>query len=63
MIERSTSELGRPVGRDLEAVPGDLHAQLAAALFDRTVDGRVVFPYHAVLVDFTVEARGVTKIR
>jgi predicted transcriptional regulator len=40
------------VGRDLEAVHGDVHALLDAGLLERTDDGRVVFPYDAVRVTF-----------
>ncbi len=45
------------MGRDVKGVHGDLHALLDAGLLDRTADGRVVFPYDAVKVEFTVEAR------
>ena len=50
-------EVARRVGRDVKGVHGDLHALLAAGLLDRTADGRVVFPYDAVHVDFTLHAR------
>jgi predicted transcriptional regulator len=49
-------EVARRVGRDVKGVHGDLHARLAAGLLDRTADGRVVFPYDAMKVEFTVEA-------
>jgi len=49
-------EVARRVGRDVKGVHGDLHALLAAGLLDRTANGRVVFPYDAVQVAFTVEA-------
>lgn len=39
-----------------KAVHGDIHALLDAGLLDRTGDGRVVFPYDAVHVDFRLEA-------
>jgi len=45
-------EVARRVGRDVKAVHGDVHALLAAGLVDRTDDGRVVFPYDAVRVEF-----------
>jgi predicted transcriptional regulator len=44
--------VARHVGRDLEAVHGDVHALLDAGLVERTNDGRVVFPYDAVRVEF-----------
>ena len=47
-------EVARRVGRDLKGVHGDLHALLAADLLDRTPDGRAVFPYDVVHVEFTV---------
>ena len=45
-------EVARRVGRDLEAVHGDVHALLDAGVVDLTDDGRVVFPYDAVRVAF-----------
>ena len=50
-------EVARRVGRDVKGVHGDIHALLDAGLLDRTADGRVVFPYDAVHVDFTLPAR------
>lgn len=50
-------EVARRVGRDVKGVHGDLHALLGAGLLDRTADGGVVFPYDAVHVDFTLQAR------
>ncbi len=44
----------RLVGRDVKAVHGDIHALLAAGLLDRTEDGRVVFPYDGIRVEFTL---------
>jgi predicted transcriptional regulator len=41
------------VGRDVKAVHGDIHALLKAGILDRTEDGRVVFPYDAVKVEFS----------
>ena len=48
--------LAREVGRDVKAVHGDVHALLDAGLVDRTAEGRVVFPYDAVHVDFELKA-------
>ena len=49
-------EVARRVGRDVKGVHGDPHALLDAGLLDRTADGRVVFPYDVVTVEFTVGA-------
>ena len=46
-------EAARRVGRDVKAVHGDVQVLLNAGILDRTADGRVVFPYDAVHVDFT----------
>jgi predicted transcriptional regulator len=46
----------RHVGRDVKAVHGDIHALLDTGVLDRTEDGRVIFPYDAVHVDFTLTA-------
>jgi hypothetical protein len=37
-------------------VHGDVHALLDAGLLDKTDDGRIVFPFDAVHVDFTLRA-------
>jgi predicted transcriptional regulator len=47
-------EAARRVGRDVKAVHGDVHALLNAGVLDRTDDGKIVFPYDAVHVDFTI---------
>jgi predicted transcriptional regulator len=49
-------EAARRVGRDVKAVHGDIHALLDAGLLDRTDDGRILFGYDAVKVDFTLQA-------
>jgi len=49
-------EAARRVGRDVKAVHGDVHALLNAGLIDRDEDGRIVFRFDAVHVDFTVHA-------
>src|SRR5712691_5731853 len=49
-------EVARRIGRDDKAVHGDAHALLYAGLLDRTEDGRLVFPFDAVRVDFTLRA-------
>lgn len=50
----SIREAARRVGRDVKAVHGDVHALLDAGILDRGGDGRIVFPYDAVHVDFTI---------
>lgn len=47
-------EAARRVQRDVKAVHGDIHALLKAGVLDRTKDGKVVFPYDAVHVDFVL---------
>ena len=49
-------EAARRVGRDVKAMHGDVHALLNAGLIDRTEDGRIVFRFDAVHVDFTLHA-------
>ncbi len=49
-------EAARRVGRDVKAVHGDAHALLDAGVLDRTGDGRIVFPYDAIHVDFVLQA-------
>ena len=46
--------IARRAGRDVKAVHGDIHALLDAGVLDRLEDGRVIFPYGAVHVDFTL---------
>ena len=47
-------EAARRVDRDVKAVHGDVQTLLNAGILDRTADGRIVFPYDAVHVDFTL---------
>lgn len=47
-------EAARRAGRDVKAVHGDIHALLKAGILDRTEEGRVVFPYDAIHVDFMI---------
>lgn len=49
-------EVARRVGRDVKSVHGDIQALLNAGVLDRTDDGRVVFPYDEVHVDFVLRA-------
>ena len=48
--------IARLVGRDVKTVHGDVQALIGAGVLDRTEDGRVLFPYDAVHVDFVLRA-------
>lgn len=50
----SIREAARRVGRDVKAVHSDVHTLLNAGVLDRDEDGKIVFPYDAMHVDFTV---------
>ncbi|MCC6915285.1 MAG: transcriptional regulator [Rhodospirillaceae bacterium] len=52
--EMTIREIARRVDRDVKAVHGDVRALVVAGVLDRTDSGRVVFPYDAVHVDFTL---------
>ena len=52
--EMTIREIGRRVSRDVKAVHGDIQALLLAGVLDHAESGRVVFPYDAVRVDFTL---------
>ncbi|HEX5454560.1 MAG TPA: ArsR family transcriptional regulator [Stellaceae bacterium] len=49
-------ELARRVGRDVKSVHTDLSALLKSGILDRTDDGRIVFPYDEIHVDFVLRA-------
>lgn len=49
-------EVARSVHRDVKAVHGDVHGLLDAGLLERTETNRVVFPYDAIRVEFTLRA-------
>ncbi len=49
-------ELARRVDRDVKSVHGDVQSLLKAGVLDRADDGRIVFPYDQVHVDFVVRA-------
>ena len=49
-------EVARRVERDVKSVHGDVHALLKAGVLDRADDGRIVFPYDEVHVDFVLRA-------
>lgn len=52
----SIRAVARLVGRDVKAAHADVHALLDAGLIDRTADGRIVFPYDTIHVDFMLKA-------
>lgn len=52
----SIREAARRVGRDVKAVHGDVTALLNAGILSRTDDGRIVFPFEAVKVEFLLQA-------
>jgi predicted transcriptional regulator len=49
-------EVARRVERDVKSVHGDVQALLKAGVLDRANDGRIVFPYDEVHVDFVLSA-------
>ena len=51
----SIREAARRAGRDVKAVHGEVTALLDAGVIDRTDDGRIIFPYEAVKVEFVLE--------
>ncbi len=52
----SIREAARRVGRDVKAVHGDITALLNAGILDHTDNGRIVFPFEAVKVEFLLHA-------
>jgi predicted transcriptional regulator len=52
----SLREVARRVGRDVKGVHADVHALLNAGLLDKTDDGKIIFPFDAVHVDFMLKA-------
>jgi predicted transcriptional regulator len=49
-------EVARRVDRDVKSVHGDIQTLLKAGVLDRADDGRIVFPYDEVHVDFVLRA-------
>jgi len=54
--EMTIREIGRRVDRVVKAVHADVQALLLAGVLDRVASGRLIFPYDAVRVDFTLRA-------
>ena len=52
----SIREAARRVGRDVKAVHTDVTALLNAGVLDRDKDGRVIFPFDSVKVEFLLHA-------
>ena len=52
----SIREIARRVERDVKAVHADVHALLNAGIISKTAEGRIVFPYDAIHVDFVLKA-------
>ena len=51
----SIREAARRVGRDVKAVHSDITALLNAGVIDRVEDGRIIFPFEAVKVEFLLQ--------
>lgn len=49
-------EVARRLERDVKGVHTDVHALLNAGLLDKTDDGKIIFPFDAVHVDFMLKA-------
>ena len=49
-------EVARRVCRDVKSVHGDIQALLRAGVLDRGDDGRILFPYDEIHVDFVLRA-------
>jgi predicted transcriptional regulator len=52
----SIREVARRVGRDVKGVHSDVTALLSCGVLDRTRDGKIVFPFNAVRIDFMLDA-------
>jgi predicted transcriptional regulator len=50
----SIREAARRAGRDVKAVHGDVTVLVTAGIVERTADGKVLFPYDGVHVDFVL---------
>ena len=49
-------EAARRVERDVKSVHGDVHALLDTGILQKTDNGRIVFPFDAVRVNFVLKA-------
>ncbi len=55
----SIREIARRAGRDVRAVHSDVTLLHQSGVIDKTEDGRMVFPYDVIQLDFTFDARRV----
>ena len=49
-------ELARRLGRDVKGVHTDTQALVLRGVIDKTADGKLLFPYDAVRVEFLLQA-------
>lgn len=49
-------ELARRLGRDVKGVHTDTQALVLGGVIDKTADGKLLFPYDAVRVEFLLQA-------
>ncbi len=49
-------EIARRLGRDVKAVHSDVQVLLKAGVLEKSTDGKIVFGYDAIHVDFMLEA-------
>ncbi len=52
----SIREAARRVGRDIKSVHGDVQILLKAGVLDHAEDGRIIFPFDEIHVDFVLTA-------
>ena len=52
----SIRDLARRVQRDVKAVHADATALIKAGILEKTVEGKIHFPYDAIHVDFVMKA-------
>jgi predicted transcriptional regulator len=52
----SIRDIAALVDRDVKAVHGDVQALTVAGVLDKTENGRTIFPYDAIHVDFMLKA-------
>lgn len=52
----SIRAVARQVGPDVKSVHGDVQALLKAGVLDHAEDGRILFPYDEIHVDFVLRA-------
>lgn len=53
----SIREAARRVQRDVKAVHRDVTALLQAGVLDRTGDGKILFPYETIKVEYMLKAK------